>query len=166
MAAPKDSDGVPRLLGDVQPQLSGRRGGHLAGHPIEAAPTDKTLIVRQWAFSVPGHWPCYSDIRALHGGQAEKKRWQRDTEWRAKIAKVGRCESIYIRYRHRRANKRADKSNLAAAAMKIVEDALVNVDVIPDDRWDYIAGFAHDYLLTKDEGLDIFVIDMGKITNP
>lgn len=69
---------------------------------------------------------------------------------------------MYLDYHHFRKDRRCDKSNLAAAAMKIIEDALVQIHVIADDRWSFVTGFAHSFAIEPKEGLRVRIIDMGK----
>lgn len=55
---------------------------------------------------------------------------------------------VVLAYEHRRPNRRADPSNVAAAAMKIVEDALVTEGIIEGDGWGAVVGFSHSFAVS------------------
>lgn len=122
------------------------------------SPEDRTA--RRWTVFIPGHWPGYSQVHKSHQHYAAtrlKLRWQESAALLLKVTRIPRLESVYLSYLHRRADRRSDKSNLAFFAMKTVEDALVQIGVIQDDKWRFVDGFEHDFEITKAEGLGVTV---------
>lgn len=59
--------------------------------------------------------------------------------------------SVYITYRFYCKNKRKDKSNVSNYAIKVIEDALVNNRIIPNDGWDDIEGFHSEFYIDKNK---------------
>lgn len=161
MATPPPGPGVSRLLGRVSDQRRGRRDG--SGDPEQETPGE--LERSAWQVWIPGHWPSYTDIHESGNHYTTRRiklKWQDDVALLVKAAKVPACGSVWLRYTHYRRERRGDKSNLASAAMKIVEDALVTSRVIRDDCWRFVVGFSHDFVIDPVEGLKVIIIDMGK----
>jgi hypothetical protein len=65
-------------------------------------------------------------------------------------------------YEHRRPNRRADPSNVAAAVMKIIEDALVCEGIIEGDGWDTVAGFSHSFAVSTSAPGVLVTVKAGK----
>ncbi len=47
-------------------------------------------------------------------------------------------------------DRRKDKDNIAAG-MKFILDGLVAAKVIPNDTWEYVKGFSHEFAVDKDD---------------
>ncbi len=60
-------------------------------------------------------------------------------------------EPIFLGYKFYEPNKRRDHDNVAGFAHKVVQDAMVQMEVIRDDGWDYIAGFIDWFQVDKKE---------------
>lgn len=58
-------------------------------------------------------------------------------------------EKINIHYKFYEKNRRRDKDNIAATAMKFVQDALVKAGTIKDDGWNEIEGFTQEFYVDK-----------------
>lgn len=59
--------------------------------------------------------------------------------------------SVYITYRFYCKNKKKDKSNISAYAIKIIEDALVDMAILSNDGWNDIEGFHSEFYIDKDK---------------
>lgn len=68
-------------------------------------------------------------------------------------------------YHWREPDRRRDKSNIAAGGRKIIEDALVQTGVIPNDGWKDIVGFEDCFTVDKDDvGVTIELVEVGECT--
>lgn len=52
-------------------------------------------------------------------------------------------------YRWYEPNRRRDLDNISSYGRKIIQDALVQCKVLPDDGWNYIVGFKDDFFVDK-----------------
>ena len=103
---------------------------------------------------IEGQFPTLNDVLKEHGvspfAYAKTKR-----AWENKVALVVRAKdrrgpewavpafrSVVIHYRLLEKSKRRDPSNVAAVAIKFIEDALVELCVIPGDGWSSILSFS------------------------
>lgn len=111
----------------------------------------------QWTVWLPGAWPSYRDFHKKRQHWAAvhqlKQSWQQPAALLIKAARVPHMDAVSLTYLHRRKNRAFDKGNLAFGASKIIEDALQDAGVIDDDRWNYIADFAHHFEVAKPEGV-------------
>lgn len=57
---------------------------------------------------------------------------------------------VRIHYRYYEPTKKRDPSNVAAFAVKVIEDALQKCDVITNDGWANIAGYSQDFFVDKE----------------
>lgn len=58
-------------------------------------------------------------------------------------------EQVFIEYVYYEADKRRDKSNINAFAVKIIEDALQDCGILKNDGWDNIAGYSQYFMIDK-----------------
>lgn len=119
---------------------------------------------QSWSVFLPGRWPLLNQLNNAKAGRYGhhayhklKMAWQHPATLLLKAARIPPLESARIRYLHRRADRRADKSNLAAAAMKIIEDAIVDAGILQDDGWNFVIGFTHDFEVGKPEGVAVTI---------
>lgn len=66
---------------------------------------------------------------------------------------------VQIVYKFYCKNKRKDKSNICAFAIKVIEDSLVTAGVLKNDGWDDIIDFSHEWEIDADNPrieVDIF----------
>lgn len=56
---------------------------------------------------------------------------------------------VYLRYHWTEPNTRRDKDNIAGFGMKVIQDAIVRAGILPDDGWNYIKGFSHEFSVDK-----------------
>lgn len=104
--------------------------------------------------------------RAHPQAGAHMKRADQDAVlWAIRAARLIPCSGrVRIRYRFYEAPKRKgarlrDKSNISGFAVKVIEDALVEAGVIPDDGWDVVAGYSCDFCRTADPRIVVEVED-------
>ena len=57
---------------------------------------------------------------------------------------------IIIHYVFYEPNKKRDHDNVFAFASKCIQDALQDCDIIPNDGWEQILNFTHDFYLDRD----------------
>lgn len=57
---------------------------------------------------------------------------------------------IWIKYRFYEPNTRRDADNIASYAIKVIQDALVEAEIIPDDSQKYIKGYEVEFFTDKD----------------
>ena len=55
---------------------------------------------------------------------------------------------VRLKYLWIEPNAKRDKDNIAAA-QKVVQDALVEVGILPGDGWRHVIGFDHDFAVDK-----------------
>ncbi len=100
-----------------------------------------------------------------HAGARMKRADQDAVLWAVKGARMLPCSGrVRIRYRFYEAPRRKgarlrDKSNIAGFAVKVIEDALVEAGVIPDDGWDVVAGYSCDFFRSSDPRIEVEVED-------
>ena len=58
-------------------------------------------------------------------------------------------KKVFIEYTYYEADKRRDKSNINAFAVKVIEDALQDCGVLKNDGWDNIAGYSQYFKIDK-----------------
>lgn len=85
-----------------------------------------------------------------YSGAQMKRIAQEICEWSAKQqCKVQFKKPVRIRYTFYEKDRRRDKSNIAAFGVKVIEDALVNLQILKDDGWKYIEGYSLDFGIDK-----------------
>lgn len=53
-----------------------------------------------------------------------------------------------------------DKSNISAFAVKVIEDALQEMQIIHNDNWKYMAGFSCSFYQTSDNPrIEVQILD-------
>lgn len=104
------------------------------------------------AFEITGRLPGlneYTDACRAHKmrGHAMKKENQEAVVWSIKGARLKPHDGrVFIRYTfyekpHPRNGAMRDKSNIAAFAVKVIEDALQEAGIIKNDDWRYMDGY-------------------------
>jgi hypothetical protein len=125
----------------------------------------KARVTGEQTFFVPGPLPGMNeliDARMLRSRTRSKrgKLWNAYTklkrEWEAMIVACIKQagvqpvkSSIYLIYTFIEENKRRDKSNVAAAGIKLVEDSLVIAGIIPNDGWKWIENWHCRFMVRK-----------------
>lgn len=110
-------------------------------------------------FTIPGTLPGLNEYLQAerrrkgryNAGNEMKQHWQ--TYITAYIRRdIGRKrieDPVRIHYTFYEPSKRRDLDNIAAAAHKFIQDALVKSGVIPDDGWKYVRGFTDEFQIDK-----------------
>ena len=69
---------------------------------------------------------------------------------------------IHISYLFVEKSRRRDKDNIASFAMKIIQDALVNCEVIENDGWRHIKSFECDFNVDKENPrIEVTIKEVG-----
>lgn len=69
---------------------------------------------------------------------------------RRQLPRVHIDKPVHIHYVYYEANKKRDPSNIAAMGAKVIEDALQQCNVLPNDGWANIAGFSQEFHVDKE----------------
>ena len=56
---------------------------------------------------------------------------------------------VMMVYRWYEKDRRRDLDNISSYGRKIIQDALVQCKILPDDGWNYIAGFTDEFYIDK-----------------
>ena len=85
--------------------------------------------------------------RSPHAGAKMKKDMQMiiSNFIRKQLPKVCITERVYIQYDFYEHSQARDPSNVAAVAVKFIEDALQECKVLQGDGWKNISGFGHSF---------------------
>lgn len=88
-----------------------------------------------------------------YAGASFKKKWQEKVEFFL----TGHREDfkdiklpIVLNYEYYEANKRRDHDNVSGFAHKIIQDAMVEVGLIPNDGWNEISGYTDTFYVDRD----------------
>ena len=98
-------------------------------------------------------------------GAQMKRRNQDAVRWCAKAARLKPCGGrVRIRYAFyeaplKKGARLRDKSNIAAFAVKVIEDALVEEGVLPDDGWDVVEGYSCEFFRSSDPRIVVVLED-------
>ncbi len=93
-------------------------------------------------------WNRYNDI---------KKDWSARVLKIAERSKAVFCGEAFFSYMIVEHTKRRDPSNIAASAIKFIEDGLIKARVIPNDGWDNVLGINTYWIHTRDIEAGIYL---------
>ena len=84
-------------------------------------------------------------------GAQMKKKYERiaNEAIRKQLKGIKVDKKVFIEYTYYEADKRRDKSNINAFAVKVIEDALQDCKVLKNDGWDNIAGYSQYFKIDK-----------------
>lgn len=99
--------------------------------------------------------------RNPHTGAQTKRIAQELCMWCAKQqCKVKFKQPVRIHYVFFEPDRRRDKSNVAAFAVKVIEDALVRLQIIRDDGWKYIENYTQSFKIDKEHPhIEVYITD-------
>ncbi len=99
--------------------------------------------------------------RNPHAGAQTKRIAQELCMWCAKQqCKVKFKQPVRIHYVFFEPDRRRDKSNVAAFAVKVIEDALVKLQIIRDDGWKYIENYTQSFKIDKEHPhIEVYITD-------
>lgn len=114
------------------------------------------------SFLVRGKFPTLNDLLRQHGASphvynATKKRCQNAVASAVRQYKLPAFRTASLKYELLERNKRRDPSNVAAAAVKFIEDALVSMAVLPGDGWNVIQGIQVEWSLESFQGVYVTI---------
>src|SRR3989304_166589 len=110
-------------------------------------------------FQVFGKFPTLNEVlQSARNGFAYNKVKR---NWEARIVRatfqIPRFERVRLFYKLWERDKRRDPSNVAAVAVKFIEDALVKAWVLPNDGWGVIEGYSVIWSLEKGSGVEVTI---------
>lgn len=96
-------------------------------------------VGEHWEMDLPWSKPLSMNDRGHWSKRAaEVAQYRQDAGWAAREAKIPKCERVRVTLVYEpRDQRRRDPLNLTAT-LKVVQDALVDVGVIPDDTIEYM----------------------------
>ena len=99
--------------------------------------------------------------RNPHSGAQTKRIAQELCMWSAKQqCKVKFTKPVSIHYSFFEPDRRRDKSNVAAFAIKVIEDAMVQLQIIHDDGWKYIENYTQSFNIDKARPrIEVYITD-------
>lgn len=120
--------------------------------------------------TIPGRLPGLNEYtracRAHPMAGAKMKREAQDAVlWCARAARLRpHGGPVRVRYQFfeapaRKGARLRDKSNIASFAVKVIEDALVEAGLIPDDGWDEVADYSCEFARTADPRIVVTIED-------
>ena len=91
--------------------------------------------------------------RNYHAGAKLKKEAQYTVEVYAKktLKRWRASKPVFMHYTWYEPNTKRDKDNICAGGRKIIQDALVKIEVLPGDGWHDIVGFSDSFRVDKQE---------------
>nr|WP_315104208.1 hypothetical protein [uncultured Catonella sp.] len=115
-------------------------------------------------------FPAFNDyIKTMNynrfvGAQLKKKYERVANEAIIRQLKGVRIEKkVFIEYTYYEADKRRDKSNINAFAVKVIEDALQDCGVLKNDGWDNIAGYSQHFKIdSKNPRIEVLIREVKK----
>lgn len=73
---------------------------------------------------------------------------------------------IVIHYVFYEPNKKRDHDNVFAFASKCIQDALQDCDIIPNDGWEQIINFTHDFYLDRENPrIEVYIEEIEDAVN-
>lgn len=110
----------------------------------------------QYKFTIDGRLDGQNDFIAAnrtnpYKGNNMKRNNQQTVMWaiRQQLKKLKIEKPIHIHYKFIEKNKMRDKDNIASFAMKVIQDALVQVEVIKNDGWREVESFSCTFGVDK-----------------
>ena len=89
--------------------------------------------------------------RNAHAGATFKQRDQDFVSWwiRQEIKSYHVKGPVFMVYKWYEKDRRRDLDNISSYGRKIIQDALVQCKILPDDGWRYITGFTDEFYVDK-----------------
>jgi Holliday junction resolvase RusA-like endonuclease len=104
---------------------------------------------------IPGKLPGLNELinaakENMHSYSQLKKEYQNKIGWYIKQQNIPRFEQIQVKIKYYRPDRMMDIDNISSAGKKLIMDALVEMDIIPDDCWSVVKGFKEDFEVDKE----------------
>ena len=89
--------------------------------------------------------------RNRHAGATFKQRDQEYVAWqiRQQIKGYQAKGPVFMVYKWYEKDRRRDLDNISSYGRKVIQDALVQCKVLPDDGWKYVTGFTDEFYIDK-----------------
>lgn len=102
-------------------------------------------------------WNGYSDF---------KKKWQNIIAHHAFAQKFPAIESGYFTYLFVEPNRQRNPSNVQAGAVKLIEDALVECKLMPNDGWKQVQGICGHMTVDDGDGVLLVITEDDVLSRP
>lgn len=104
---------------------------------------------------IPGRLPGLNELLEAKGSKVREARHRAKNDAQAKIALFARSQLKPVKratfhYEFHEPNRKRDPSNIAAGAIKIIEDALQLAGIIDNDGWKAVAGFTVAFVVDRE----------------
>lgn len=121
---------------------------------------------------VPGPFPAANELLAARAKRSRVTDWNEYNEIKrslqervvycARKCRLAPFHSAYFTYLISEENRRRDPSNLAFAAIKIIEDGLQKGGYIRNDGWNTVLGIQpHWHVVQREPGVSVFLSEHG-----
>ena len=124
-------------------------------------------IQRIW---IPGPVPSLNELLAARGTVVKgrgryfdrynsiKQQWKERVAMMARSQRLQPVDAAWFTYIFFEPHKRRDPSNVIAAGVKLIEDGLQKADIIGNDGWRHVLGYAHYWDVDKlNPGTTVFL---------
>lgn len=119
---------------------------------------------------IASSFPCLNDyIHAIQRNRFAGNQMKRVyTDTVAKLAKMqlkpieNENMPVMLEYTFCEKNRRRDKDNIAAFAMKVIQDGLVTSGILPNDGWKQIEGFRCEYKNADNNKITVKIYEKGE----
>lgn len=126
-------------------------GKHDSASGFRAGGERRIMVYR---FTIAGRLPGMNEfISANRTHPVKGHRMKRDSQGlvistaACQLGKLHIRRPVRINYRFYEPNRKRDLDNIAGFAHKVVQDALVEYGILPNDSWEYIKGFTDTFAL-------------------
>lgn len=108
---------------------------------------------------------CVASTGLIKGHKRYNAYGQMKATWRDRVCMMARVQKLqpvecgYFTYLIREPNRRRDPSNIAAGAVKLIEDGLIEAGIIPNDGWACVLGYAPYWVVSdpRHVGVTVFI---------
>lgn len=93
----------------------------------------------------------YANRKSKFAGDNFKKNDQNFIAWQIRQQLKGfRVDGpVFMKYRWYEKDRRRDLDNISSYGRKVIQDAMVQCKILPDDGWKYITGFSDEFYVDK-----------------
>lgn len=102
--------------------------------------------------TIPGRLPGLNEYTeacrtSAHKGGKMKRDAQELVMWQimAQMRRVRFEKPVFLLFTFYEKDRRRDKDNVSSFARKVIQDALVNCNTLPDDGWDYVTNYLDQF---------------------
>ena len=95
-----------------------------------------------------------------YAGNELKRRYQMIASARIRQARLSPVKQAqWILYEFHESSRRRDKDNVSAFARKVINDALQNTGILPNDNNEWVAGLSEVFVYDKTDRIIVTLVD-------